>query len=193
MIPFIIQSIENEHDRQFAISMYENYIRLIYSEVLKVERDPSVVEDIVQETITRLLPRIDLLATLSQSNLTNYIISTAKNTAYSFGRIKRKHKYIPMDNFDRSYSDLGTSEDDMDANLIHEAELDLLREAFEQLSDRDRSILESKYFLNKSDGEIAQDLGVKASSVRMLLTRARQHLMHTIKNLSEVKRHESAK
>ena len=90
MIPFIIQSIENEHDRQFAISMYENYILLIYSEVLKVEKDPSVVEDIVQETITRLLPRIDLLSTLSQSNLTNYIISTAKNTAYYFVRLTIK-------------------------------------------------------------------------------------------------------
>lgn len=36
-----------------------------------------------------------------------------------------------------------------------------------------RQLLENKYVLNMSDAEIASALGVKPSSVRMLLTRAR--------------------
>ena len=41
------------------------------------------------------------------------------------------------------------------------------------MAEKTRQLLEDKYVLNMSDAEIASALGVKPSSVRMLLTRAR--------------------
>ena len=41
------------------------------------------------------------------------------------------------------------------------------------MAEKTRQLLEDKYVLNMSDAEIASALGVKSSSVRMLLTRAR--------------------
>ena len=50
---------------------------------------------------------------------------------------------------------------------------DVLWRVWPQLDSRTRQLLEDKYVLNMSDAEIASALGVKPSSVRMLLTRAR--------------------
>ena len=50
---------------------------------------------------------------------------------------------------------------------------DVLWRIWPQLDSRTRQRLEDKYVLNMSDAEIASALGVKSSSVRMLLTRAR--------------------
>lgn len=50
---------------------------------------------------------------------------------------------------------------------------DVLWRIWPQLDSRTRQLLEDKYFLNMSDAEIASALGVKPSSVRMPLTRAR--------------------
>ena len=50
---------------------------------------------------------------------------------------------------------------------------DVLWRIWPQLDSRTRQLLEDKYVLNMSDAEIASALGVKSSSVRMLLTRAR--------------------
>ena len=50
---------------------------------------------------------------------------------------------------------------------------DVLWRVWPQLDSRTRQLLEDKYVLNMSDAEIASALGVKSSSVRMLLTRAR--------------------
>lgn len=52
-------------------------------------------------------------------------------------------------------------------------DIDVLWRVWPQLDLRTRQLLEDKYVLNMSDAEIASALGVKPSSVRMLLTRAR--------------------
>lgn len=55
-----------------------------------------------------------------------------------------------------------------------------LMDALPHLNERDQAILQMKYFLQQSDEEIAEQLHVKASSVRMLVKRARQRLVGTI-------------
>jgi RNA polymerase sigma-70 factor (ECF subfamily) len=49
------------------------------------------------------------------------------------------------------------------------------------LDETTRAILEKKYILGQSDSEIAHSLGIKASSVRMNLTRARKSAYEQLK------------
>ena len=44
-----------------------------------------------------------------------------------------------------------------------------------RLSERERDILKYRYLLDMGDEEIARVLGIKPSSVRMYLTRARKN------------------
>lgn len=56
-----------------------------------------------------------------------------------------------------------------------------LRRAWSRLDDGSRDLLAGKYILEKSDDEIAEELGCASGSVRMKLTRARRRLLETMK------------
>ena len=58
--------------------------------------------------------------------------------------------------------------------MIHEHELKVLAKIWADLDARTRYILESRYILEKSDAEIAEELQISPQSVRMSLTRARR-------------------
>ena len=64
---------------------------------------------------------------------------------------------------------------------------DVLWRVWPQLDSRTRQLLEDKYVLNMSDAEIASALGVKSSSVRMLLTRARSKARKAIEKKMRTK------
>ena len=53
-------------------------------------------------------------------------------------------------------------------------ELDALAQVWPRLDENTRWLLEARYILDYSDGELARELGVKPDSVRMALTRARR-------------------
>ena len=59
--------------------------------------------------------------------------------------------------------------------LIMKEEVEDLRLKWPMLDERSRYLLESKYILGKHDDDIAIELGMKAGSVRMALTRARKN------------------
>ena len=54
-------------------------------------------------------------------------------------------------------------------------QVDLLSRGLGRLSERERDILKYRYLLDMGDEEIARVLGIKPSSVRMYLTRARKN------------------
>ena len=56
-----------------------------------------------------------------------------------------------------------------------------LAQVWDKLDERSRYLLEARYILEKTDAEIAEDLGIQPKSVRMALTRARK----TAKELME--------
>lgn len=72
------------------------------------------------------------------------------------------------------------TDDDQDGRLfemqlIMKEEVEDLRLKWPMLDERSRYLLESKYILGKHDDDIAIELGMKAGSVRMALTRARKN------------------
>ena len=61
-------------------------------------------------------------------------------------------------------------------------ELDALAQVWPRLDENTRWLLEARYILDYSDGELARELGVKPDSVRMALTRARRKARHLMES-----------
>ncbi len=59
-------------------------------------------------------------------------------------------------------------------DTLRRLELDALAQVWPRLDENTRWLLEARYILDYSDGELARELGVKPDSVRMALTRARR-------------------
>ena len=173
MIPFCIMAIESEDDREFMEKLYINYQRLMYSEIFKITRDQWVTEDLLQDTITKLIDKVEELREKERKQLINYIISSCKNRAFNYVTREGKRVSFSLD----ECMDAPSAEYDryeMERTLIHTEDLDRLAAIWPDMDERSRYVLEAHYILEKSNEEIAKDLGICPNSVRMALTRARK-------------------
>ena len=173
MIPLILQSIESPQDRDFMEALYLQYNRLILSEVRKILKNDWDTEDVMQQVLIRLIGHIPKLQAMDRSHTVNYIIVTARHTAYNF---LRDNKHIVEFPFDETFDVVDDTLVSADERLITLEEIENAGIAWQLLDERSRRLLEMKYILEMPNEEIAQEIGVSANSVRMLLTRARDRL-----------------
>lgn len=181
MFPLIFSTIEDADSREFMEQLYVKYSKLIYSQVYKLTRDSYEVEEIVQESLVSLIEKVDLLQTLPRDRLVNYLISTARYTGYAFFRKKRKVEEIPIEEDETVLFDKGAFQNGLDELMIQKMESEQLYQVWLRLRKRDQLILNMKYILDQSNEEIAEVLGVKPGSIRMLLTRAKRNLSLELK------------
>lgn len=173
MFPLVIRSIEDDAARCFMEQIYIKYNRLLYSQICKLTHDHYEIEEIVQESLLQLIGKVDLLQTLPKDRLVNYIISTAKYTAYRFFRKEHKIELVPLD---ADEANAQTAYAGLDELVIKKIEGEHLYQIWSSLKERDRTILNMKYILGYSNDEIADTLGIQSGSLRMMLTRARRNL-----------------
>lgn len=183
MMPAVILTIQDESDRAYMEWVFHTYHRLMYHYIMEKLNDPWQADDVMQEAIIKLIDKIDVLRRLSESKRRNYVITTAKNTAISYLRREAVRKGISYDEWAKDC--VGTEpEDDPEALILHQEEMELLQFIWEDLDEKSRYLLSSRYILEQSFEEIARELGVSSGSARMLLTRAKRSalsLMETYK------------
>lgn len=182
MIPFVILAIESPQDRSFMESLYLQYNRLILSEVRKILKNEWDAEDVMQLVMLRLIRHIPQLQVMDRDHAVNYIIVTARHTAYNYLRDSKHIVELPFDETIDTVDETLVSNDErlITLEMIENADV-----AWRSLDDRSRRLLEMKYILDLSNEEIAQEIDVGANSVRMLLTRARGKLKTAIAKQSE--------
>ena len=159
-IPASILAIENESDRDFMENIFFSYQRLIYHEIGSILNDPWSKDDIFQTVIVQLINNIDTLRPMPAKVLTSYIATSARNAALTHIRNISRRKEVLADEFDNNYVDA--------------EEINSFAKVWDELDDKTKFLLSSRYILEKSYAEIASDLNVKPESARMALTRARR-------------------
>lgn len=168
--------IHNEENSAcaFLLWLYDEFYRLMFFTAQKYLADPSQLEEVVQESLRKLIEKVDRLQSFPHSILTGYIVATVRNTALTYRKRQVKHsRVISLEDIDLEAPD---DRESMDESLIHEEELAGLHAIWSQLSKEEQLLLEGKYLLEYSDPELAQLLGCQSASVRMKLTRARRRV-----------------
>lgn len=169
MIPIIILAIEDPNDRDFMITLYISYNRLMFSEIQKITCDTWASDDVLQISLIKLIEKVSLLRTFERNRLVSYIITTCRNNAYNY--TKKLAYSLECELKDTDGVDFTASP--LESLIIKKEEQDTLKLTWDSLDERSKYFLESKYILQKSDYEIAKDLNINPNSVRMNLTRAR--------------------
>lgn len=168
MLPLIIMAIEDEDDKAFMTWLYLQYRRLIYSEVRKIVGNTDEVEDLLQSVVEKLIEKLPLLRGMEQSKLVNYIISTAKNTAYN--SLRGKEREILWEDQEELADPAPMPED----HVLAQEDLYRLARVWLDLDKKTQYLLNAKYVLKKSGKEIASDLNMPPDNVRMALVRAKR-------------------
>lgn len=163
----------DQASRAFMESIYCTYDRLLRSVARRCCADPILREDIVQESILRLLPKAPLLRELEEKALGCYLAVTIRNTAASFLREQARHQalLVPWDGRAEEVPDHTATPE---GQLLSREERDCLKALWRQLPQADRTILAGRYLRGRTSPQLAQELGCTPNCIRMRLTRARR-------------------
>lgn len=176
MFPLIFNTIRNVQDRTFMERFYDQYHKLMYSQIKKLTQNNDDIEEIMQDVWVRLIEKVSLLQTMSRDRLVNYSISVARYTAYAFFRTRKRLELIPFEDCEFAWYSQQATESRLEEIIIQKIEGEKLYYVWTHLKARDQALLNMKYILEYENNEIAQVLDVKPASIRMLLTRAKKNL-----------------
>lgn len=168
----------NHSEREFISDLYDKYKKLMYATAQKYISDFSATEDIVQDSLVKLMKKSENLQTLDGCILAGYVVSTVRNTAINHlikqGIIK---KHLTED----CCKDNETEKIfEIEELLIVSEQSQALVEIWPMLPENDQLLLEGKYLLGYTDTELASLLKCKVGSIRMKLTRTRRKALKLI-------------
>lgn len=158
MFPLIFSTIIDADDRAFMEELYNKYHKLIYSQIRRLSQDPYEVEEIAQESLLRLIEKVSLLQTLPRDRLVNYIISTARYTAFGYFRVKKRHEMISLDTLESTPHGHWSFESNLEDLVLRKIESETLYSVWMRLKERDQILLNMKYILDYSNEDIADFL-----------------------------------
>lgn len=170
----------NSGDQEFMLKVYQEFRGLMFSTAEKFISDPDDREDVVQDSLERLLRHADALRWKDRPVQAAYVAATVRTTAINHLRrwdVENRHSVTGVDVDSQTEPRSLTLEELMDIRERGEHMAEILA----GLSQADRALLTGKYVLGYSDAELAQELGVKPDSIRMMLTRARRRALIAIK------------
>lgn len=174
MMFYCILTIEDESDQTFMTELFLQYRRLMYQKIFQIVQDSWVAEDLLQATLESLINKVQELRTKDHDHLVNYIITACRNRSMTYLRGQERH---PSVQFDESWDaeDMEHSRQAIEHHLASEEDIAVLVRIWPKLDARSRWVLEGRYIHEKTPLELSKELGVKLSSFRMILSRARKN------------------
>ncbi len=160
-----------EMDEEAFRAFYERTARALWAYLSRVSGDAQLADDLLQEAYYRFLRARGHFET--EHHRRNYLYRIATNLVRDRYRRSGLVQIVPLGD------DTGVPEH-ADSAARAERRTDLQR-AMAHLKPRERQILWLAYAQGSSHKEIAASVGVKASSVKLLLFRARRKLANLLR------------
>lgn len=175
MLPVVMAAMDDPQERDFMTQLYLEYEKLLFSTAWKFTSSHHDAEEIVQNSLERLIKKVPTLRRLERCTLNAYLVSTVRNTAINYLRRAERIRLAETDIDDQP--EIAAPQLSMDDLLTLRENQQKIAAAWSYISETDRLLLEGKYLLGMSDSELAAQLGCQPDSVRMKLTRARRRAM----------------
>ena len=150
-------------DEETFRAFYDRTSRSVWAYLSRLTGDTQLADDLLQETYYRFL-RIDRDFS-SEAHRRHYLFRIATNLVRD-GQRRHRVQFVPV-------ADEQAAEGDAAERGALRADL---QRAMERLTSRERELLWLAYAQGSSHEEIAQTLGLKTGSIKLLLFRARRRL-----------------
>jgi len=161
-------------DKAALVEMFHRYSRLVLSIAIRILRDPAEAEEIVQEVFLFLHQRASKFDR-NKGDAKGWVVQLAYHRSLDRQRLLRRSEiYFGTDDHGAADTLAGTS--DLERQIAISQSGELLKEAFENLSERQRRTLELFFFEELDYGEIADQIGESQDNVRHYYYRGLQKL-----------------
>lgn len=164
-------------DCTFLQDFYQQYKGLLYSEAKKLLDSPDDVDEIVQDTMVKLIEKVELLRSMPPGKQVHYAVTSVRNLSINLLLHNKRISFCSLDDID----DMMPASDDVEKQVQHTEFLREWRNIWMSIDLESRTLLERKYILRHSDAKIAEDLHIQPESVRMRLTRTKRIVVEILK------------
>ena len=163
----------SEEARNLFDQLYKQYYNQVYNIALRYTQNHQDALDVSQETFIRVFLNIEKVD--MSSNVAAWISTIAKNQALNFLRRNRRN-LVPLNEalaseLTSDHLPRSTRLNPEEHHFIHSL-AQMIRRAMEKLSKKQKEIVELYYLEEMGVKEIAERLGISASTVRVHLHRA---------------------
>lgn len=178
MFFLMLQMIENEEDRSKMAAFYLKYHRLLKMKARDIMQkfgisdEADLSDDLLHDAMAKILQNMHTISNFNDFQLLAYASKAVQSCSIDYcKKVIRDQKAMQEKGI--LEGDLIIEEDP--TRKLGESDFVIqLGKILALLSGNDRNILLYKYFLNYSDTQIAELIGIQPDSVRMALTRARR-------------------
>jgi RNA polymerase sigma factor (sigma-70 family) len=167
-----------ENDRQAQLTVYDLYARKMYNTSLRIVRSSSEAEDIIQESF---LSAFRSLGSFRGDDVPfeAWLRRIVINKSLDYLR-RNKHIRVDLDDNELPSEQELYSPDNTETALYRKEMLEQIKVASLNLPEGFRIIFSLYYYDGYDHEEIAEILGITASTSRSQLTRARKKIMDII-------------
>lgn len=181
MLMYALSEIKNADDQQFMLNLYDQHKKIMFHTAKKYVSDIHIMEELVQDSLVKLIPKIPLLREMQHYNLNAYVVYTVRNTAINHLRHKSvENQYIIYDEPTDHDFPAQTSKRSVEDAVLSSERAKMLQQILQKLPEKEQTLLRGKYQFYQTDEELAEILNCKPGSVRMMLTRARRHALELL-------------
>lgn len=160
------------------LAFYEQYRGFLCHTAWKYSQSEGDCDDLIQETMVRLLRNADTLRQLTHNQRCAYIHMTVRSVYTD--RVKSPRELeLPVSDGDMERLSRDSARSSHEDWVDVKWDIEILKG---RLSERDWQLLQMKYIAGLSDGEIAEKIGCIPGSVRTLLLRVRSRARELLSN-----------
>ena len=165
-------------DVAFVFALFERHKGVMYKTALDLEVPHGLKDDVVHDALLRLVNYAEELRGMGERSRVAYMSSAVRSVVFNMnarGRTERRHRGELS-----AEPESGSPEDEYIEREAHRLRLELMWQALDELSERDRTLLIERYIGGKTEQELAFSLRLTPAAVRKQLTRARRRARRII-------------
>ena len=152
--------------------LYEYYFPRVYQYLLGRTKDSSLADELVSDTFIRMYQHLEQFDP-AKGAFSTWLFRIAQNVLNKYYGSKSYTMHVP---WEESFDPADDRQETPEGQFLTREGTEELRAAILQLSERQQKILEMAYWLEMNSTEIAEQLGMAPSSVRVALKQARDRL-----------------
>jgi RNA polymerase sigma-70 factor (ECF subfamily) len=161
-------------NRQAMEVLYSRHNVRVYRFTLRITGNPALAEDIVSEVFLDVWRRADGFKANSQ--VSTWLLAIARNKALS---AFRRRVDQPLE--DEKIATIEDPSDDPEVLVQNKERSAIMQKCLSQLSAAQREVIDLVYYHEKKVEEVAQIIGVPASTVKTRMFYARQRMGELLK------------
>lgn len=153
--------------------LYQEYRLPLWRYAFKLLHDEHLANDVVQSVFVKAIEKSELISSLDCNKCRAYFVIMVRNLSYTLYRQQKSHPMVGLAELEDFLSDAAEEPEEA---LIRQCEQEEVHKMLGQLHESYRDVLTMKYLYGMSDPEIAEVMGIKPASVRVVLHRATKAL-----------------